>query len=89
MLVIRLSRGGAKKRPFYHIVVADRRRPRDGRFVERIGFANPVAAGKAAPYSLDMDRFSHWVGVGAKPSPAVARLAREHRRAAAQQSASV
>ena len=82
MLVIRLSRGGAKKRPFYHIVVADRRRPRDGRFVERIGFSNPVAAGEAEPMRLNLERFAHWVGVGAKPSPAVARLARVARAAA-------
>ncbi|MGI9298414.1 MAG: 30S ribosomal protein S16 [Gammaproteobacteria bacterium] len=82
MLVIRMSRGGAKKRPFYHIVVADRRRPRDGRFVERIGFANPVAAGKAAPANIDLERFAHWVGVGAKPSATVARLARVQRAAA-------
>lgn len=77
MLVIRLSRGGAKKRPFYHVVVADRRRPRDGRFVERIGFANPVASGQALPVSIDMERFKHWVGVGAKPSATVSRLARQ------------
>ena len=84
MLVIRLSRGGAKKRPFYHIVVADRRRPRDGRFVERIGFANPIASGKAEFVRINMERFAHWIGVGAKPSATVSRLARAQRRAAAQ-----
>lgn len=83
MLVIRLSRGGAKKRPFYHVVVADRRRSRDGRFVERIGFANPVASGKAESVRINMERFAHWVGVGAQPSATVARLVRDVRRAAA------
>lgn len=80
MLVIRLARGGAKKRPFYHVVVAEKSSPRDGRFVERIGFANPMAAGKAEPLRIDLARFEHWTGIGAHPSPAVARLARKQRR---------
>ena len=83
MLVIRLSRGGAKKRPFYHVVVADKRKARDGRFVERIGFSNPVASGQSESVRVDVERFEHWVGVGAQPSPAVRRLMRVQRRAAA------
>lgn len=86
MLVIRLARGGAKKRPFYHVVVADKRRARDGRFVERLGFSNPLASGRAESLRIDMTRFDHWVGVGAQPSPAVSRLARKQRRAAAAES---
>ena len=74
MVVIRLSRGGSKKRPFYNIVVADARNRRDGRFIERLGFYNPVASGAAETLRVALDRVSHWVGVGAQPSPAVARL---------------
>ena len=60
MLVIRLSRGGGKKRPYSHIVVAEKSRPRDGRFIERIGFCNPLATGKAEAYRLDGERFDYW-----------------------------
>ena len=74
MVVIRLSRGGAKKRPFYNIVVADSRNRRDGRFIERVGFYNPVASGAAETLRVAMDRVSYWTGVGAQVSPAVARL---------------
>ncbi|MBE8158478.1 MAG: 30S ribosomal protein S16, partial [Betaproteobacteria bacterium] len=80
MLVIRLARGGAKKRPFYHVVVAEKSSPRDGRFVERIGFCNPMAAGQAEPLRIDLARFEHWTGIGAHPSETVARLARKQRR---------
>lgn len=74
MVVIRLSRGGAKKRPFYNIVVADSRERRDGRFIERVGFYNPMAAGGEQPLRVAMDRVTYWKGVGAQLSPTVERL---------------
>ena len=74
MVVIRLARGGAKKRPFYNIVVADSRLRRDGRFIERIGFYNPIATEKEEGLRLSLDRISYWAGVGAKLSPTVQRL---------------
>ncbi|MEK9896566.1 MAG: 30S ribosomal protein S16 [Burkholderiaceae bacterium] len=77
MVVIRLARGGAKARPFYSIVVADRRSRRDGRFIERIGFYNPMAKGAAETLRLEQDRLSHWLGVGAQPSDTVARLMKQ------------
>ncbi len=78
MVVIRLSRGGAKARPFYNIVVADKRNRRDGRFIERIGFYNPMARGGEEPLRIAVDRLNHWTGVGAKPSDTVARLVKQH-----------
>ncbi|MDA0227297.1 MAG: 30S ribosomal protein S16 [Proteobacteria bacterium] len=77
MVVIRLARGGAKARPFYSIVVADRRSRRDGRFIERIGFYNPMAKGAAETLRLEQDRLTHWLGVGAQPSDTVARLIKQ------------
>ena len=74
MVVIRLARGGAKKRPFYNIVVADSHERRDGRFIERVGFYNPMASGAEEPLRLALDRVSYWTGVGAQVSPTVARL---------------
>ncbi|WP_284616436.1 30S ribosomal protein S16 [Aquabacterium humicola] len=74
MVVIRLSRGGAKKRPFYNIVVADSRERRDGRFIERVGFYNPMAAGGEQPLRVALDRVTYWKGVGAQLSPTVKRL---------------
>jgi small subunit ribosomal protein S16 len=74
MVVIRLARGGAKKRPFFNIVVADSRERRDGRFIERLGFYNPMAAGGEEPLRLALDRVSYWTGVGAQPSSTVLRL---------------
>jgi small subunit ribosomal protein S16 len=74
MVVIRLARGGAKKRPFYNIVVADSRLRRDGRFIERVGFYNPVAAGGEQPLRVALDRIEHWTGNGAQVSPTVQRL---------------
>jgi small subunit ribosomal protein S16 len=74
MVVIRLSRGGAKKRPFYHIVVADKRRSRDGRFIESIGYFNPIAAGKEVRLTLDLERAQHWIANGAQPSDRVKHL---------------
>jgi small subunit ribosomal protein S16 len=81
MVVIRLARGGAKKRPFYSIVVADSRLPRDGRFIERLGFYNPVAAGGEQPLRVAFDRVDYWVGKGAQPSPTVKRLVTQAKKA--------
>ncbi len=74
MVKIRLARGGAKKRPFYYIVVADERSARDGRSIERVGFYNPIAQGKEVPLNVDLDRVNHWVGVGAQPTEKVRQL---------------
>ena len=82
MVTIRLSRVGAKKRPFYHIVVADSRSKRDGRSVERIGFYNPVATGQEVPLKIDTDRVDYWLGNGAKTSERVATLIKEYRASA-------
>jgi|TARA_Y100000814_G_scaffold3183_2_gene3608 small subunit ribosomal protein S16 len=77
MVTIRLSRGGAKKKPFYHVTVSDSRRSRDGRFIERIGFFNPVARGKEEKLRLDLDRMAYWRSQGAQVSPRVAALAND------------
>jgi len=74
MVVIRLARGGAKNRPYYSIVVADSRMPRDGRFIERIGFYNPKAAENEPGYRIELDRAAHWIKQGAQPSDAVKKL---------------
>ena len=74
MVVIRLSRGGAKARPFYNIVVADKRVRRDGRFIERLGFYNPLAKDGEEKLRVAQDRLTYWRGVGATPSPTVERL---------------
>jgi small subunit ribosomal protein S16 len=77
MVVIRLSRGGSKHRPFYNIVVADKRVRRDGRFIERLGFYKPAAKEGEERLRIALDRLNHWVGMGAQASPTVARLAAE------------
>lgn len=82
MVTIRLARGGAKKQPFYHIVVTDSRNKRDGRNIERIGFFNPVARGQDVRLKLDTDRVDHWIGQGAQVSERVQHLVREARNAA-------
>jgi small subunit ribosomal protein S16 len=74
MVVIRMARGGAKNRPFYNIVVADSRMPRDGRFIERLGFYNPKASEGEEGFRLALDRVEFWVGKGAQPSDAVKKL---------------
>jgi small subunit ribosomal protein S16 len=74
MVTIRLARHGAKKSPFYHVTVADRSSSRDGRFVERVGFYNPLAKGQAEVLRIDLDRVDYWIGVGAKPSDRVSQL---------------
>lgn len=81
MVTIRLQRGGAKKAPFYQIVVADSRRARDGRFIEKVGFFNPVARGQAERLRLDLTRVDHWIGQGAQASDRVAQLIKELRKA--------
>lgn len=81
MVTIRLARGGAKKRPFYSIVVADSRRARDGRFIEKIGFFNPIAAGQEEKLRIDLDRIEYWVGVGAQVSDRVSKLVKDAKAA--------
>jgi len=83
MVKIRLSRGGAKKHPFYHIVVTDVRKPRDGRKIERLGFFNPVARGQEERLRIDLDRVEYWKGVGAQLSDRVKSLISEARSKAA------
>lgn len=80
MVTIRLARHGAKKSPFYHITVADRSSSRDGRFVERVGFFNPLAKGQAEVLRLDLERVDYWIGVGAQPSERVAKLIKQARK---------
>ena len=82
MVTIRLSRGGSKKRPFYHLNVADSRRARDGRYIERLGFFNPVARGQEERLRIDLDRINHWVGLGAQLSDRVAQLVKDAQKAA-------
>ena len=83
MVVIRLARGGAKKRPFFNIVATDSRNRRDGRFIERIGFYNPVAADNEEALRVAQDRLTYWQSVGAQLSPTVARLVRDAGKKAA------
>ena len=82
MVVIRLARGGAKKRPFYRVVATDKRNSRDGRFLEKLGYSNPVASGNEKRLELNMDRVEHWVSNGAQPSDRVASLIKENSKAA-------
>ncbi|WP_373754085.1 30S ribosomal protein S16 [Neisseria weixii] len=82
MVVIRLARSGSKHRPFYNIVVADSRNRRDGRFIERVGFYNPVANEKQERVRLATDRLNYWIGQGAQVSEAVAKLVKEQKAAA-------
>ena len=77
MVTIRLARGGAKKQPFYHVVVTDSRNRRDGRYIERIGFFNPVAKGQEVRLNIDTERAAHWVSKGAQASERVAKLLKE------------
>ncbi len=77
MVTIRLARGGAKKRPFYHIVVTDSRNPRGGRFIERVGFFNPVAMGSETRLQVNGERVSYWLSQGAQASERVGKLLKE------------
>ncbi|MGY3264618.1 30S ribosomal protein S16 [Lysobacter sp. HA35] len=83
MVKIRLTRGGAKKRPFYHIIVTDSRSARDGRNIERVGYYNPVAAGNDKRVELDVARVQHWVGQGAQMTDKVADLYKQASKAQA------
>ncbi|MFT2111535.1 30S ribosomal protein S16 [Marinomonas sp. 2405UD68-3] len=82
MVTIRLSRGGSKKRPFYHLNVADSRCARDGRYIERLGFFNPVARGQEERLRIDLDRVNHWVSQGAQLSDRVAKLVKDASKSA-------
>jgi len=79
MVTIRLSRGGAKKQPFYHIVATDSRARRDGRYIERLGFYNPVARSSAEPVRMDLERIDHWVENGAQMSDRVKKIVKSYR----------
>ena len=80
MVSIRLSRSGAKKRPYYHIVVTDSRKSRDARFIERLGFFNPVASGQDERLRIDIERVEHWTSHGAQPSERVAELVKSYKK---------
>ncbi len=77
MVTIRLARGGSKKRPFYHLTVTDHRNARNGRFIERVGFFNPIARGQEERLRVDNDRIEYWQGQGAQLSERVAKLVKE------------
>ena len=83
MVTIRLSRGGAKKRPFYHVVVTDSRNARDGRYIERLGYFNPIATGGEIRLNVDHDRINHWVNLGAQTSDRVRSLIKQNPEPAA------
>jgi len=82
MVVIRLSRGGSKKRPFYHVVVTNKSNPRDGRFIERVGYYNPFATDKEGDLRLkiDLERIQHWISNGAQPSDRVQSLIKQDQK---------
>jgi len=82
MVPIRLSRGGAKKKPFYHVVVTDSRMRRDGRYIERVGYFNPVARGAEKRLDVSLDRIEHWISLGAATSDRVKTLIKEARKTA-------
>ena len=82
MVTIRLARGGAKKRPFYHVVVTDSRSRRDSCYIERLGFFNPIAKGQEVRLNLDNDRINHWLAKGAQASERVAKLLKDQQKAA-------
>ncbi|UZJ45170.1 30S ribosomal protein S16 [Marinimicrobium sp. C6131] len=83
MVTIRLSRGGSKKRPFYHLSVTDSRSARNGRYIERVGFFNPIARGQEERLRIDNERVEYWVGQGAQLSDRVASLLKEQKKQAA------
>jgi small subunit ribosomal protein S16 len=87
MVVIRLSRGGAKKRPFYSVVVADRRAARDGRCIERVGYFNPIASGKDVKLLLNQERIKYWLSLGAQASERVKKLMKNFEEEAAKATA--
>lgn len=77
MVVIRMARGGSKKRPFYQIVVADKRAARDGRHIQKIGFFNPLARGQEESFRIDLDSYNVWVAKGAQPTDRIAQLVKQ------------
>ena len=79
MVIIRLSRGGSKKRPFYHIVATDSRQPRDGRYIERLGYYNPLPAGSSIPLKMKSDRVAYWIAQGAQVSQAVKQFIKQNK----------
>jgi len=83
MVTIRLARSGAKNRPFYHVIVTDSRNSRDGRYIERLGFFNPLARGNEEKLRLDSERVEYWKSNGAQPSDRVAKLIKDARKATA------
>ncbi len=83
MVSIRLARAGAKKRPFYHVVVTDSRASRDGRFIERLGFYNPIATDREEKLRIDRDRVAYWTSQGARASSAVVKLLNQEAAAGA------
>lgn len=83
MVVIRLTRGGSKKKPFYHLVAADKRCARDGRYIERLGYYNPSASGQELKLKFDQERVDHWIGNGAQPSDRVKALFKQAAKDAA------
>ena len=82
MVVIRLARGGSKKRPFYQVVVADKRAARDGRFIEKIGFFNPLARGQEVETRIDLEAYNAWIAKGTQPTDRVASLVKALNKAA-------
>lgn len=87
MVVIRLSRGGAKKRPFYHVVVTDSRARRDGKYIEQVGTFNPIASGQEPRIRMDLEKITQWVGQGAQVSDRVQSLIKEYKKSAEQSAA--
>ncbi|HEY7774681.1 MAG TPA: 30S ribosomal protein S16 [Marinagarivorans sp.] len=82
MVTIRLARGGSKKRPFYHLTVTDSRSSRNGRYIERVGFFNPIARGQEERLRVDQDRIDYWVGTGAQLSDRVSQLIKDAKKTA-------
>lgn len=89
MVTIRLARHGAKKAPYYHLTVADRTAKRDGRFIERVGFFNPMARGREETLRVDLARVDHWIELGAQPSDRVKKLLKAARVSAAESAVAV
>lgn len=83
MVTIRLAKGGAKGRPFYHIVVTDSRKRRDSGYIERLGYFNPVAKGQEVRFFVEIEQYDHWLSKGAQPSERVANLVKQHIKQAA------
>ena len=85
MVTIRLARHGGKKKPFYHVTVAERSAKRDGRFIERVGFYNPVARGQEEELRIDLERLEYWLSTGAQPTDRVRQLVTRWRKTVAEQ----